>query len=187
MTNISICNQFTENTKYGKYLRDGEKVAIRYRDENGIRKTEYHNQYPSFYINPRSFWYYDKHGVKRQVGDHHEIIEWLSGEERVVSYQEEGQTVKNTPLLKVEVKSRSHVRSFLRNYGPLYGADLDQQDQENRRHRRSRSDLTPRGARLQAEEGTADHQRRRPRYLAGTAIRSVTRADAATFEEEGHL
>jgi DNA polymerase elongation subunit (family B) len=117
-----------EKTKYGNYLRDGDRVAVRYRDEGGNRQVDYHTQYPCFYINPRSFWYYDRDGSKREIGDFHEILKLLDGDDRVVSYKEEGQTVLKSGLLKVEVKSRSHVRSFLRNYGPIYGADLDQQD-----------------------------------------------------------
>ena len=124
MTNISICNTVAG---YRGRPVDGERVAVRGRDENGIRTVDYYTQYASFFINPATFRLL-KGGRGREVNEYDDVMDLLENHDSIVSYHSESQSSDKTPLIRVNCHSRTHVRYFLNNYGPVYGADLDQQD-----------------------------------------------------------
>ena len=138
MTNISICDQFVEQFNSGRqFTRDGQKVAVRYRDKDGFRAVDYYDVPAQFFVDPTDFcekgeWVsgeYVRFDVPQPIGGIEDVMDFLQNHRNVISVENNAaESIDGKKLLRVKVHSRSHVRTFNRQFTPIYGADMDQQD-----------------------------------------------------------
>jgi len=123
MTNISICEQVPG---WNGRPTNGHRVAVRYRKDGG-RKVEFFDQYPRFYINPSTFrLLHNGRGI--DFTSTQEVIDYFKSNKEIVSFVRESQNENKEQLYRVECFTSSKVRYFQNNYGPVYGADLPQED-----------------------------------------------------------
>ena len=123
MTNISICEQ---SPGWKGRPTDGHRVAVRYR-EDGCRKVDFYDQYPRFFMSPKTFRLLrNGRGIDFETTD--QVLAYFKNNEEIHSFVQDGQTEDKQPLYRVECYTSAKVRYFLNNYGPVYGADLPQED-----------------------------------------------------------
>ena len=132
MTNIAICEQ---NPGYMGRMIDGRRVAVRSRDEHGNRKVDFYDVPAECYINLNDFAErYTWDGSKRvkcnpakSVFDPLSFLtqEWRMEKSGIVDVQPKaGKTIDKKPLARVTFNSRSDLRRFIKDFTPVYGADL---------------------------------------------------------------
>ena len=123
MTNISICQQIPG---WKGRPTNGHRVALRYR-KDGCREVEFFDQYPRFYINPATFRLL-RNGRGIDFSSTKEVIDYFLDNDEIHSFVQDSQNEDKVPLYRVECYTSAKVRYFQNNYGPVYGADLPQED-----------------------------------------------------------
>ena len=136
MTNIAICEQ---NPGYMGRMKDGTRVAVRTRDKDGNRKVDFYEVPAECYIDLNNFAErYTWDGQKRVKCNPAKAVfnpldfltqEWRMERSGIISVEpKKAKTIEKRPLARVTFNSRSDLRSFLRDFTPVYGADLAQED-----------------------------------------------------------
>jgi DNA polymerase elongation subunit (family B) len=123
-------------------MMDGRRVAVRTRDKDGNRKMDFYDVPAEVYVDLTELSKrYEWDGSKtvrcnppkaiHADGDVEEYLtqNWLMERLGILSIKRgAGKTIDKQPLARISFTSRSNARRFLKDYTPVYGADLAQED-----------------------------------------------------------
>tara|TARA_A200000159_G_scaffold24384_1_gene21508 strand:+ start:21257 stop:23998 length:2742 start_codon:yes stop_codon:yes gene_type:complete len=136
VTNIAICEQMPG--WQGRML-DGRRVAVRSRDGDGTRKVDFYDVPAEAFVDLNNLSErYTWDGQKRvkcttpqRVPDGLDFLtqDWRVERAGILKVEpKKGKTIEGRQLARVTFNSRSDLRKFLKDYTPVYGADLAQED-----------------------------------------------------------
>lgn len=136
MTNISISEQIPG---YQGRMMDGETVCVRYRDPDGNRQMDFYTVRAEVYVDLRNLserysWKDGQRISNRPPARIPDPEGWLEQDWRrermgiATVEPNASKTIEGRSLARVTFTSRSHVRRFLNDLTPVYGADLSQED-----------------------------------------------------------
>ena len=134
MTNIAICDQHSGHK--GRMV-DGSRVAIRARDEDGLRTMEIYDCPAQVFVDIHNFnrkgeWAdgsYQRFKTPQPYGSAADVLEYFREAKFVKEVEANAsKTIDGDTLTRITLKSRSDINYLQRNFTPIYGADLDQAD-----------------------------------------------------------
>lgn len=136
MTNIAICEQIEGWN--GRRI-DGERVCVRSRDADGNRVTDFYEVPAEAYVDLTNLaqrrdwdgqqWTFCNPPKGIFDAEAHLTEDWVQERRGILSVTpKQAKTIEKRQLARVTFRSRSDLRNFLKDYTPVYGADLAQED-----------------------------------------------------------